>query len=80
MGVVMESRLAEIGEEVYEENRIEWERAYLGRVIAIEVESKRLASVGESLDEAYENALRKYPGKQFYFRKVGPCAATDYLF
>lgn len=76
----MESRLAEIGEEVYEENRIEWERAYLGRVIAIEVESKRLASVGESLDEAYENALRKYPGKQFYFRKVGPCAATDYLF
>lgn len=76
----MESMLVKRGEDVYNENRAEWEKAYLGKVIAIEVESGALAGVGESLDEAYENALKKYPTKQFYFRKAGPCATTDYLF
>ena len=59
----MESRLAELGEKIYEENRVEWERAYLGKIIAMEVESRSLAGVGDSLDEAYEEAVKKYPGK-----------------
>ena len=76
----MGSRLAELGEKIYEENRAEWEKAYLGKIIAIEVESRSLAAVGDSLDEVCKKVLEKYPGKQFYFRKVGLCAATDYLF
>jgi len=76
----MKSRLAELGEKIYEENKVEWEKAYLGKVIAIEVESRSLAGVGDSLDKAYEEAVKKYPGKQFYFRKVEPCAAPGYLF
>ena len=52
LGIAMESRLAELGEKIYEENRVEWERAYLGKIIAMEVESRSLADVGNSLDEA----------------------------
>ena len=78
--VAMKSRLAELGEKIYEENKTEWEKAYLGKIIAIEVESRSLVAVGDSLDEVCKEVLEKYPGKQFYFRKVGPCAATDYLF
>ncbi len=75
----MKSRLAEQGEKIYEENKIKWEKAYLGKIIAIEVKSRSLAAVGDSLDEVCRKVLKKYPGKQFYFRKAGPCAATGYL-
>jgi len=76
----MRSRLIELGEKIYEENKAKWEKAYLGKIIAIEVDSRSLAGVGDSVDEAYEEAAKKYPGKPFYFRKVGPCAAPGYLF
>lgn len=76
----MKSVLVIKGEEVYQENREKLEEAYLGKIVAIEIESEDIAGIGASLDEAYEEALKKYPEKQFYFRKVGPCAAPGYLF
>jgi len=76
----MESKLVQLGEEVYTEKREKLESVYLGKIVAIETESRDVAGVGESLDEAYENALERYPGRHFYFRKVGPCPTTDYLF
>jgi len=76
----MKSVLMVKGEEIYEENRKKLEKAYLGKIVAIEIESGTVAGVGESLDEAYEIALKKHPGKRFYFRKVGPCPAPTYLF
>lgn len=68
------------GEEIYEQNKEKLEKAYLGKIIAIETQSGTIAGIGESLDEAYEKALEKYPGKKFYFRKVGPYPAPTYLF
>jgi len=76
----MKSVLVIKGEEVYEENREKLEKSYLGKIVAIEIESRDVAGIGRSLDEAYEEAVKKYPRKQFYFRKVGPCAAPGYLF
>jgi len=76
----MESKLLQFGEEVYEEKKEKLESVYLGKIVAIEVESRDVAGIGENLDEAYEKALKKYPDRQFYFRKVGPCPTTDYLF
>jgi len=76
----MESLLVKLGEDVYSKNKDKWEKAYLGKIIAIEVESKELAGVGENLDEAYENALKNCPNRHFYFRKIGPCSAPTYLF
>ena len=76
----MKSVLVIKGEEVYEENREKLEKAYLGKIVAIEIETRDVAGIGASLDEAYEEAVKKYPQKQFYFRKVGPCPAPGYLF
>lgn len=67
-------------EKPFTRKKREWERIYLGKIIAIEVESKSSAGIGESLNEAYEDAVKKYPDKPFYFRKVGPSAALGYLF
>jgi len=68
------------GEEVYEKNKERLEKAYLGKIVAIEIESRDVAGIGTNLDEAYEEAVKKYPNRQFYFRKVGPCPAPGYLF
>ena len=76
----MKSVLVIKGEEIYEQNKEKLEKAYLGKIIAIETQSGTIAGIGESLDEAYEKALEKYPGKKFYFRKVGPYPAPTYLF
>ncbi len=76
----MKSKLAELGEKIYEENKAKWEKAYLGKIIAIDVESRSLAAVGDSLNEVCKEVLEKHPGKRFYFREVGSCAATGYLF
>ena len=76
----MKSVLVMKGEEIYKENREKLEKVYLGKIVAIEIESGIVAGVAETLDEAYEEALKKYPNKRFYFRKVGPCPAPTYLF
>lgn len=76
----MKSLLVVKGEEIYEDNKGELEKEHLGKVVAIEVESRTIAGIGENLDEAYEAAIKKHPGKRFYFRKIGPCPAPTYLF
>ena len=76
----MESELVKKGEEVYQRNKEKWERRYLNKIIAIEVEKGDLAGVGENIDEVCDEALDKYPGSRFFFRKVGPCRAAGYLF
>ena len=76
----MKSMLIIKGEEIYDQNKEKLEKAFLGKIVAIEIESRDVAGIGKSLDEAYEKAVKKYPKKQFYFRKVGPCPAPGYLF
>jgi len=76
----MKSVLVVKGEEIYEQNKEKLEKAYRGKIVAIETESGTIAGIGETLDEAYEKARKKYPGKKFYFRKVGPHPAPTYLF
>ncbi len=76
----MRSVLAVKGEKVYEKNKQKLEKAYLGRIVAIETELGRVAGIGATLDEAYEKALKRHPGGKFFFRKVGPCPAPTYLF
>jgi len=76
----MKSVLVVKGEEVYERNKEKLEKTYLGKIVAIETASKTIAGIGATLDEAYEKALKKFPCKKFYFRKIGPSPAPTYLF
>jgi len=76
----MKSVLVIKGEEIYEQNKEKLEKAYLGKIVAIEIESGTIAGIGLTLDEAYEKAIKKYPDRRFYFRKIGPQPAPTYLF
>ncbi|RLI46085.1 hypothetical protein DRO69_03885 [Candidatus Bathyarchaeota archaeon] len=76
----MKSVLVIKGEEVYEQNKEKLEKTHLGKIVAIEIESGAIAGIGSTLDEAYEKAIKKYPSKKFYFRRVGPQPAPTYLF
>ncbi|MGQ9469660.1 MAG: DUF5678 domain-containing protein [Nitrososphaerales archaeon] len=73
----MRSRLSSIGERVYELNKEALEREYMGKIVALC--EKGVAGVGDTLEEVYKEARRKYPKEVFYFRRVGPCPA-GYLF
>lgn len=75
----MESGLARSGEEIYEENRNELEKSHLGRIIAIDVESRKIAGIGDTVEEAYSYAVKAYPDRHFYFRKVGEDRAAGYI-
>jgi len=76
---IVESRLARLGEEIYEENKADLEKSYLGKIIAIEVESREVAGVGESVEEAYATAVKRHPKSPFYFRRVGEDRAAGYV-
>ncbi len=69
-----------LGERIYEENKERLERESLGKIAAIEVESRKIAGIGDTVDETYRIAVKKFPGKKFYFRKIGDERAAGYLF
>lgn len=72
--------LIEKGERIYNKYKSEWEKLYYEKIIAIEVEEEKIAGVGDNLNEAYFNAIKTSPNKVYYFRKVGSCGTTSYLF
>jgi hypothetical protein len=72
--------LMKLGEKVYEENKERLEKESLGKIAAIEIESKKIAGIGDTVDDAYKIAVKKFVGKKFYFRKIGDERAAGYLF
>lgn len=75
----MESKLARLGEEIYKENRSDLEKSYLGKIIAIEIEAREVAGIGETVEEAYSTAVKRHPQSHFYFRRVGENRAAGYI-
>ncbi len=69
-----------IGEKIYEENKEKLEKENFGKIAAIEIELRKIAGIGDTVDEAYKIAVKKFPGKKFYFRKIGDERAAGYLF
>jgi hypothetical protein len=49
---------------------------YAGKVVAIEVITKKVVGVGDSVDDAYADSKSKTDSKNLYFKKVG----KEYLF
>ena len=65
-------------EEVYRRNKTALEREHAGRVVALTEEG--VAGVGRTTQEAYREAMRTFPGKVFYCRRIGKFSAADYVF
>lgn len=56
---------------IYEKYREDLEYSNMGKIVAIDSKMEKVVGIGDSILEAYENALGKSTGKQFTFRKVG---------
>jgi len=65
-------------EEIYEKNRKNLEKAHQGKVVALY--EGGVAGIGDNVDAAYEAAIKEYPDKIFYFRRVGKFSAVEYVF
>ncbi len=71
------AEIARIGEQIYQnELREKLEDKYLGKFVAIEVETKDYF-LGDTQIAALSSARKKYPAKVFYLVKVGfPAVVT----
>jgi len=65
-------------EEVYLAHSEELESKYAGKVVALY--ENGVAGIGDDVDSAYKEAVRKYPDKIFYFRRIGKFSASGTLF
>ena len=63
-------RLQSKGEQVYQRLRTRLERRYKGRIVAIEVDSGQYVMGKDELQVALR-AVKKFPGKQFSFIRIG---------
>jgi len=77
--VVMEisnpKAVAALGEQIYNENfRAEYEVKYLGKFVAIDIQSK-ISYLGDSAEEALDKARKASPNGVFHLIKVGSTGA-----
>ncbi len=57
--------------QIYESHREEWEKLYNGKIIAIDIDTNDLVSVGEHIGDVDLEARRKRPGHKIFVRRVG---------
>ena len=58
------------GQEIYQSQKPQYEPAYNGQFLAIEVDAKNIY-LGETSADALEKARSAHPGKIFYVVKIG---------
>jgi hypothetical protein len=68
---VISEKIPTKADAIYESLREDLESKYLGKIVAIDSKAKKVAGIGNSMIEAYENALQNSTEKQFSFKKVG---------
>jgi hypothetical protein len=70
------SIIDEKAKNVYETNREEWEKLYMGKIIAIDIEENDLVAVGEHIGDVDLDARKKRPDHRLFMRRVGKNPAT----
>ena len=56
---------------VYYKFKDELEKEHFGKIAAIDVDSEKIVAIGNSILEAYSEAKKNSPKKQFSYRRVG---------
>lgn len=56
---------------IYLKFKDELENEHFGKIIAIDADSEKIVGIGNSILEAYSEAIKKSSKKQFTFRRVG---------
>lgn len=65
------NNIDEKAKHIYESHMDEWEKLYLGRIIAIDIDENDLATVGDSVSTVGQVARTKRPGHRIFMRRVG---------
>ncbi|MBS3151084.1 hypothetical protein J4443_01750 [Candidatus Woesearchaeota archaeon] len=65
----MESKI-KIANQVFSEIDKELSKKYRGKIVAIDIDTKDYF-IGDSALDAYKKAEKKYPNKQFVFKRIG---------
>ena len=68
---------ADKGEAIFRKIEPKLKPHHLGEIVAIEIESGDYF-LGKTLSEADNKAKKKYPGKLFFFARVGARAAVSF--
>ncbi|NOR48980.1 MAG: hypothetical protein GQ533_13225 [Methanosarcinaceae archaeon] len=63
--------LDEKAKHIYESHKDEWEKLYLGKIIAIDIDENDIATVGDDVSTVGRVVRRERPGHQIFMRKVG---------
>lgn len=72
-------KLDEKAKNIYEAHKEEWERLYDGKIIAIDIDTNDLVSVGDHLRDVSLDARKERPGHRFFVRRVGKNPAVARL-
>ena len=56
---------------IYESHMDEWEKLYMGKIIAIDIDENDLATVGDNVSTVGQVARTKRPGHRIFMRRVG---------
>lgn len=59
------------GDEIYLTFKDELEKGHMGEVVAIDIESRTIAGIGDTVTEAYGKAKAKTGRTRFAFKRVG---------
>lgn len=70
-------QFAQKGEEIFRSIEDELKPAHMGKVVAIEIDSGNYF-IGRTHSEAADKAKRRFPGKLFYFARVGARAGVSF--
>ncbi len=70
------SNIDEKARHIYETHREEWEKLYMGKIIAIDIEKNDLVTVGERIADVDLDARKKRPGHRLFMRRVCKNPAT----
>ncbi|MCX9014143.1 MAG: hypothetical protein OIN89_05010 [Candidatus Methanoperedens sp.] len=65
---------------IYESNKKDWESKYYGKVVAIDLETEKLAAVADSLLEVDELIDKLCPTHKVLVRKVGKKSTVARVF
>lgn len=65
----MESKI-KIANQIFSKINEELSKKYKGKMMAIDTDTKEYF-IGDSALDAYKKAIKKYPNKQFVFKRIG---------
>ena len=73
------NKFDDMAKSIYESHKKEWEKIFIGKIIAIDIDANDFVSVGENINDVDLEARRERPGHRIFIRRVGDNPAVARL-